>query len=251
MDKQIVRNCFQGNQNAYAGRHGKVVPVFKRVIEHTVGCVRWFECYLDSTLYILFMGTHNDEGWENNFDYQQIFVSLGGPMVGVHKGFWKDEYQTVANDILTITRSWLGDIVISGHSKGGALAQACAFHLGSLRRYYGSVPSANIKLVLEASPRFGDWNFVKEFSSLGIETEAYRYGTDPVTELPPLIVPGGVKKKFLCFDYTPAILYYGDVVHVKRIGVVWWKILLGWFIKVPMNPLDHEPYKYTEWSKKN
>jgi hypothetical protein len=234
IDKNVVSNCMQGCINTYNGRWGTVRNVFDTVTVHKEGKVTWHEAYKDNKLYIIFQGTHNLEGWEDDFDYQQIPVF--GKDCLIHKGFYQDELSLVFYQILAIASTFNGEIIVSGHSLGGALAVLCAFKLKLLT-------AKIISCVAIAGPRVGNKVFKRLYNSSNIPTMLFRYKNDAVSKVPPRVFIGVIlkDKKFLgIFKYTPAIVFYNHVNKVIVLGK------MSWLEKIKtISFFDHKPQRYS------
>ena len=218
IENEIIRICAQACVNTYEGRHGEVRKCFDKATVHKLGKITWHEGYRQGKLFIVFEGTHNKAGWEDNFDYQQVPTGIAPARVKVHKGFWRDEFAFVSSDIYDAIKGFTGPVIFTGHSLGGALCILAAWFFAQLNRKGGLC--GKIQVVSIAGPRVGNHWFSYHYRRLHIPTVLFRYKFDPVTQVPPRVVPGLVERgiKFLWFDFWPSILFYGRVKGLTHLG---------------------------------
>ena len=99
--------------------------------------------------------------------------------IKLHTGFYNCYINDKTNLKLREHCKTLYELVITGHSLGGAMATICAFDLARL------YPYLKIKVITFGSPRVGNKNFFKSYNSLENITH-YRYETtyDPIPRIP-------------------------------------------------------------------
>lgn len=133
----------------------------------------------NKTLYICFKGTSSLEDWKINFDSRLIEYKKNNDKFEVHNGFYT-QYNYVKNNIMQyiIKNNTYNNIVICGHSLGGALATICSFDLCD------NIYNNNITCITFGSPRVGDKNFVKLYNNNNISTHRIVINGDPVPKLP-------------------------------------------------------------------
>ena len=86
---------------------------------------------------VVFTGTFSYDEWKSDLNYKQVEPSFnvsGAPnQILVHEGFL-GIYQAIRDQVYkAIPKS--GDVVISGHSLGGALSTICAYDLYAIKPY--------------------------------------------------------------------------------------------------------------------
>lgn len=111
-------------------------------------------------------------------------------VVKVHKGF-QEQYESLRETVRNKSAKLLiqfspPEIVITGHSLGGALATLCGLDL-TLKPI--SLPTVPIKVVTFGSPKVGDGEFVKLFNRSVVNCFRLRVKYDPFPQLPPSL-PG-------------------------------------------------------------
>lgn len=116
--------------------------------------------------------------WAQNFEAAPIAVtSMPGE---VHSGFWRG-LDTIWDEVLATVKTILAagnkPIYVTGHSKGGGLAQ-----LAAMRFKVAEIMPA--KVYTYAAPRVGDADFAAAYNK-AISTFRYEYTDDIVPHLPP------------------------------------------------------------------
>jgi predicted lipase len=134
---------------------------------------------INNTLYICFRGTSSLRDWKINLDSRLIQQNKNDDIFKVHKGFYT-QYNSIKNIITSyiVQNYTYNNIVICGHSLGGALATICAFDL------YDNIYNNNITCVTFGSPRVGDKNFVRLYNKYNINTHRIVISGDPVPKWP-------------------------------------------------------------------
>jgi hypothetical protein len=157
----------------------------------------------DGILFIFFEGSVDFIDWINDFIFFRKRIPYKGTnkKIRVHSGFLssyllvRDKIQELAKDVT--------DIVISGHSLGGAVA-----HLAGLDIQY-NFPEKNLNIVTFAAPRLGTKKFAESFNRrVGDVTEAFENYGDVVPHLP---------FKLMFFADTVQKTYIGNPKHRRRI----------------------------------
>jgi hypothetical protein len=131
----------------------------------------------EKILYIIFRGTDQFTDLKMNFKFQQVPFMTKCGIGNVHLGFL-EAFQSIRKQIININFTMYADydIVVTGHSLGGALATLT----GSM-----SVFSNSIYVVTFGSPKVGDRKFMESFNKC-IDSSRIVFEADPVPELPPL-----------------------------------------------------------------
>ena len=251
VEKDILTTAAQACVNSYNGRWGNANNnLFNEQKVFYDAETRWYMGYnkKQQTAYIVFQGTVNKAGWENNFDYQQ--VRFDGARGYIHKGFYRDEVEKVFPDVWkeltklyheTETRF---NVVVCGHSKGASNALLCAAQLKAQDLPF----VCEIKCVAFAPARVGSPVFARTYKKLKIPTMIFKYGNDMVCKVPPPIAPGLIRRrwKFLWMNYWPTIQLWKHPVKVTHLGAKWYTWLLHCLPVVRFfgNPLDHKPQNY-------
>jgi hypothetical protein len=136
------------------------------------------QCYINivnKNVFITFRGTTTIEDWKHNIDTTTVnpFKDLQ-----VHKGFY-EQYMSVRNRIYSfIPNICSNNIIISGHSLGGALAYVCAVDIHS------TTQNSNIKVFTIGAPRPGNKAFADYFNKNIKRSIRYKNKGDIITKLP-------------------------------------------------------------------
>ncbi len=241
LNTDILRVCAQACVNSYRGEYGKVVEIFDDIINIDIGKVEWSFGFKGDILYIVFRGSDGKADWKDNLTYEQVNYEMMD--IKLHKGFYENQYLLAKREIVEyVYNKKIRNIIVTGHSLGGALATICAFDLKSYFKDY------DISCVAIASPRSGDKNYKKEFNKLGINTIVIQYKNDMVVKVPPRKIFNYNKIKLFgkipfIIPKMPLIINYEHVVEITKIGKVKWYEKI---FKRSGNPLDHYPKYYLE-----
>lgn len=172
----------------------------------TQGCVLVDQ--VDKKLYIVFRGTASQKDILIDIECIQKKTTIGGKECRIHNGFLKS-YESVEPQINSILfGDYPGyDIVICGHSLGGALATICG----------ASLPVDNkISVVTFGSPRVGNNKLVKIFNLKVGQYYRFVHHSDIVPMVPKINYKHAGKEIRLDSD--------GDEISYFNV----WKRLLYW-----------------------
>ena len=127
-------------------------------------------------LYICFRGTADEKNAITDLECIQRKVTIGGKQVMIHDGFLKS-FESIQDEIKLFAFNEYKeyDIVVCGHSLGGALAYICVSYL--------NIPN-DIYVVTCGAPRVGDTKFSDLFFSKVIKSYRFIYCDDVVPEIP-------------------------------------------------------------------
>jgi|SaaInl47_10m_RNA_FD_contig_51_644650_length_1034_multi_7_in_0_out_0_1 hypothetical protein len=144
----------------------------------------------ESACFVSFRGSSNVQNWIRNLQIDTTEPSVGNfpecPGCQIHSGFlaiWTNARDDVVNALGEVGCSG-GDVYVTGHSLGAALAHLAMFTLKS--------EGFNIRHSFSfEAPRVGDMTFRKAFSAyFGGSTPVWRltHDRDPVVHLPPQLL---------------------------------------------------------------
>lgn len=136
----------------------------------------------DKTIYVVWRGSESKKDFQNDASIDKVpFLNEGEK---VHIGFkscWEsvvgDTYDAIDTALETL-QGETTDIVVCGHSLGGAVATLYAH---SIKKHY---PHYNVKCVTIGSPRVGNKTFKDNYDSYEIDTLRIVHNNDLVTHTP-------------------------------------------------------------------
>jgi hypothetical protein len=134
------------------------------------------------TIYVVWRGSESKKDFQNDASIDKVpFIEENEK---VHIGF-KSSWESVVGDtydaIDTALENLEGettDIVVSGHSLGGAVATLYAY---SIKKHY---PHYNVKATTIGSPRVGNKTFKENYDKSDIDTLRIVHNNDLVTHTP-------------------------------------------------------------------
>lgn len=138
-----------------------------------------------NTVTIVFKGTDSKEQWQSNFRVckKKVPYNNFNSPIRVHCGFIdtykKDNVRQKIHDLIPKEQC---KIVVTGHSRGAALALLCALDL----QY--NFPDKSVEAYLFGCPRVGNAAFKKSYNNRVFKTLRVDNGNDIVTKLPPAIM---------------------------------------------------------------
>jgi hypothetical protein len=151
-------------------------------IENKKSDTQGFVATRDKAIYVVWRGSESKKDFQNDASIDKVpFLNDGEK---VHIGF-KSCWESVVGDtydaIDTALENLQGettDIVVCGHSLGGAVATLYAH---SIKKHY---PHYNVKCVTIGSPRVGNKTFKENYDSYEIDTLRIVHNNDLVTHTP-------------------------------------------------------------------
>ncbi len=179
----------------------------------------------DSTVTIVFRGTDSKSEWASNFAFcrKKIPYENTKSEIRVHSGFI-DAYnnELVRDRIHKLIPHKPCRVVVTGHSRGAALAALCGVDL----QY--NFPHLDIAVYLFGCPRVGNKAFAKSYNKRVCRTVRVQNGNDIVTKLPPAFfgyrhagcaVNVGKTRFPLVFSFKEHYpeQYYASLVHRKKL----------------------------------
>ena len=151
-------------------------------IEHKKSDTQGFVAIKDKSIYVVWRGSESKKDFQNDASIDKVpFINEGEK---VHIGFkycWESVVGDTYNAIDTALENLQGkatDIVVCGHSLGGAVATLYAY---SIKNHY---PHYNIKSLTIGSPRVGNKVFKENYDKSGIDTLRIVHNNDLVTHTP-------------------------------------------------------------------
>jgi len=150
-------------------------------------------------IFVSFRGSINIQNWIDNIHVSQI-QPYDDINISVEKGFYnlftnlKTDVIKEINDISTEYKT--NNLLITGHSLGGALSTLLAFEL-----LYVENTDMNIKLITFGSPRVGNEYFVSTFNKLPIYSNRITHHYDMVPHIP---------QEFLKYVHISQEIWYNE-----------------------------------------
>ena len=178
--------------NSYGGKYGKVdYGICKKVKPFKTDNVDGYFCDYKDKFLIVFRGSTGEADWIDNFNFKLRDDFFDIKNIKVHSGFLNQYYKVCYQ--LKHESINKNDIIVCGHSLGGALATLCSLHL------INEFPEKKIRCYTFGSPRVGNRKFKKLFDSLFINrTFRFVYNNDTVCKVPLSIMKYyHVKAKFI------------------------------------------------------
>jgi len=151
------------------------------------------------TIFASFRGSANIQNWIDNIHVSQI-QPYNNTDISVEKGFYnlftnlKDDVIKEINNVSTEYKT--NNLLITGHSLGGALSTLLAFEL-----LYVENTNMNIKLITFGSPRVGNKKFVSFFNDFSIYSNRITHYYDMVPHIP---------QEFLKYVHISQEIWYNE-----------------------------------------
>jgi predicted lipase len=151
-------------------------------IENKKSDTQGFVATKDKNIYVVWRGSESKKDFQNDASIDKVpFIEENEK---VHIGFkycWEsvvgDTYDTI-DTALENLQGETTDIVVCGHSLGGAVATLYAY---SIKKHY---PHYNVKATTIGSPRVGNKAFKENYDKSGIDTLRIVHNNDLVTHTP-------------------------------------------------------------------
>lgn len=233
IDSDVVRTCARMAQRAYAGPNTPVRGALPgdRFYAHSATDTQAYAVKReDGTLFIAFRGTEGRRDWRTNL--RSWMTRAPGGLGWVHSGFlaaWRGirdvMYPEIVSGVGPSAIGKISNVVVCGHSLGGALATLAALDLSR------TCGADRVTCVTFGSPRVGGRSFCKAFAQAvrdgKILSARYAIHADPVPRVPSVVmayrhVAGGVT-----LDRNPTCL--------------------SWLQDVTCSPIDdHDMARYIE-----
>lgn len=159
----------------------------------------------NNVIFTLFRGSSNIQNWIDNIQISKI-SPYNDTSISIEKGFYK-AYEYVEIDLLKNVNNLslkysANNIIIAGHSLGGALATLFAYSIVSNYNKYNI-----LNLFTYGSPRVGNNNFVKSFIGYNIPSYRITHHYDMVPHVP---------EELLGYLHIPNEIWYNeDNSHYK------------------------------------
>jgi predicted lipase len=189
-------------------------------------------------LYIAFRGSESTKDWLADLDIVRTRMDLpsisGKKRPKVHRGFlrqFRSLQEFINSDIVDYI--YKGDpktreIIVTGHSLGGALASLCALYFSLLYK------NVRVSCYTYGSPRVGHTTFVSLFKKNVFDHGRFVNEDDPVTMIP-------LK---LRFTHLPNVFYIDENDKVSKTKKSRWKSLFSSICKSDNPFLDHDCQHY-------
>lgn len=135
------------------------------------------------TTYVIFRGSESNTDWITNFNFNQakIYPYAGTSASGteIHEGFVK-AYFSVRDEIHRyFKQSSRQEVIVTGHSLGGALATICAVDL-----QYNFTEQFGVQVYTYGAPRVGNLGFAESFDDRVPQSYRFIHGMDLIPALP-------------------------------------------------------------------
>jgi triacylglycerol lipase len=135
------------------------------------------------TAYVIFRGSESNTDWITNLNLGQekVYPYAGESSSGaeIHKGF-AAAYFSMRDEILRyFQQSSQQQVIVTGHSLGGALATICAVDL-----QYNFTGQFGIEVYTYGAPRVGNSGFAESFNRRVPQSYRFVHGMDIVPALP-------------------------------------------------------------------
>lgn len=126
---------------------------------------------------VTWRGSSNTENWISNFKFFKEKLPEGKT---IHEGFYDSfcEFKKILDTKLVMLKS-KSKVIVTGHSRGGALAVLCARHFMKNRDF------KYLECIVYGCPHIGNKAFADEYELIVPHTISIHYQWDLVTELPP------------------------------------------------------------------
>jgi len=150
--------------NTYEGRHGHVKNIGAIMTNRFIaGHSQLFIWENDTECVLSFQGSNGERDWKDNFHFLPIFARRITPPNGklelIHSGFWRN-YEPLRKFVREVIDRQKKQIVITGHSLGGANALLC---LADVKRNLHLSPDC----YSFAAPRVGNkafYDFIENYN---------------------------------------------------------------------------------------
>jgi len=183
-----IANCSKFSELLPAPPDFNVVVPLKRKfdgVERTIG----YFFYSDKlkTMLISFTGTFFFNQWESDLNFLQVDpkrLNNYEDGIKIHEGFY-NIYLAIREQLLDQVKQYSSQaeqLVITGHSLGGALSTISTFDLAK-----NKPKPVNYTF---ASPRVGNIDFANKYISFNIDTQRIFNTSDVVPSLPPPVLQG-------------------------------------------------------------
>lgn len=133
----------------------------------------------NNTLYICFRGTSSLQNWKSNFDIRLKEYKKNNNKFKIHNGFYT-QYNSIRHNILPflIKNDTYNNIIVCGHSLGGALATICCLDICD------NIYNRNITCVTFGCPRIGNKDFSDLYNLYNIKMHRIVISDDLVPKWP-------------------------------------------------------------------
>jgi hypothetical protein len=149
------------------------------------------------SIFVGFRGSTNFHNWFTNIHFSLIYPYDDD--IALEKGFYnlfKSMKEDIYNNIDSLTKKYnTKNILITGHSLGGAISTLLSFDI-----LYNSLPY-KIYLITFGSPRVGNQKFMKEFNKYNIYSKRITHHYDIVPHVP---------QEFLDYRHISQEIWYNE-----------------------------------------